>query len=158
MQKTLLAAAALFAFTSCTHKTTTFLVEEPESGMILYTRYRDVKKDEGPTDRQVAEMTGKLTRGRTPEELGREYFPDLKPDEKAYVSIAPYTGGAPAKPGWSGVCYVPQVTVTAKASRKNFQQALDRINEDFYQRAKATGGVVTWEELPMVDNRKAADR
>lgn len=145
----LAAAALLLALPSCTYKTT-FLVQEPTTGISMYARYRHVEKDSAPSDRQVAAVTHKITRGLTPEQLGQEYFPG----GEATVTIAPHTGGAPAKPGWSSLCYVAQVTVSAKASRSEFQQALNKINADFYKRGIETQMVVRVEELPVVVNGK----
>lgn len=153
MKKPLHLAAAsvlLLALSSCSTYKTTFLVQEPTTGISMYARYRHLENGDQPSDRQVAAVTRKMTRGLTPEQLGREYFPG----GDATVTIAPHTGGAPAKPGWSSLCYVAQVTVSAKASRSGFQQALNEINRDFYKRAVQTEMVVRVEDLPVVVNGK----
>ncbi|RYD19034.1 MAG: hypothetical protein EOP88_20455 [Verrucomicrobiaceae bacterium] len=157
MKKPLLLAASVASLilSSCSYKTT-FLVQEPRTGLPMYARYRHVEKDSAPSDRDVAAMTRKMTGGLTPEQLGREYFPGQGPDGNATVSVAPYTGSAPAKPGWSKVCYVAQVTVSAKASRAEFQQALNKINKDFYNRTLETQSVVKFEDLSLVVDGKPA--
>ena len=147
------AAVLVAAVTSCTHKTT-FQVQEPSTGITMYARDRTVENGDLPSDRQVTAVTRKMTRGLTPEQLGREYFPHQGPGGKATVTITPHTGSAPAKPGWSRTCYVAQVTVSAKASRSEFQEALNQINRDFYKRAIETEMIVKLEELPVVVDGK----
>ncbi|WP_367870598.1 hypothetical protein [Luteolibacter sp. Populi] len=99
---------------------------------------------------QMVTIDKALAEGRTPEEQGRKYFPELKGKDAATVKIDGMYTRTLLRDGSSVACFCPRATVRAKASSIRMKEALNRLNEDLCQRAKKQGKAITSDEIGFI--------